>query len=399
MLRKALAAIPASERPLGGDFHDAVRALFDHGNIVALVGAPAVADTHNIDRPKAALESTATRTARRQRYQGGERLVAFADRLAITLVALAVLLPLVRRTGRTRAVLTLWLRVRRAFQPPAVAARPSSEDDRHDHRPWLWTAAVLVAAAPVVITLCFTLWHSPFAINRNFGASDGEPRQEIDPIQQIRDYRHAITFARTLSEADRERIGVWGTSYSGGHALVVGAIDRRVKCVVSQVPTISGSTAALRRLRADLVPNLLATFDTDRVARFAGEEPAKIPVVAEHEGTPCALPGQDAWNFFSQSSDRAPSYRNEITLRSAEMAREYEPGVYVPTISPTPLLMIVATEDWVTPADLALNAFESALQPKKLLLLPGGHFVPYVDRFDEASGAAAAWFREHLIAV
>lgn len=28
--------------------------------------------------------------------------------------------------------------------------------------------------------------------NRNFGASDGEPRQEIDPWQQVRDYRHAI---------------------------------------------------------------------------------------------------------------------------------------------------------------------------------------------------------------
>ena len=233
--------------------------------------------------------------------------------------------------------------------------------------------------------------------HRNFGASDGEPRQEIDPIQQIRDYRHAITFARTISEVDSERIGVWGTSYSGGHALVLGAIDRRVKCIVSQVPTISGSTAALRRLRADLVPNLLAAFDTDRENRFAGKKPAKIPVVAEDESTPCALPGQDAWNFFSQSWDRAPSYRNEITLRSAEMAREYEPGVYVPMISPTPLLMIVAKEDWVTPADLALKAFESALQPKKLILLSGGHFVPYVDRFNEASSAAAAWFREHLI--
>ena len=84
--------------------------------------------------------------------------------------------------------------------------------------------------------------------NRNFGASDGEPRQEIDPIQQIRDYRHAITFARTLSEVDRDRIAVWGTSFSGGHVLVVGAIDRRVRCVVSQVPTISGSSAALRRM-------------------------------------------------------------------------------------------------------------------------------------------------------
>lgn len=233
--------------------------------------------------------------------------------------------------------------------------------------------------------------------NRNFGASDGEPRQEIDPIQQIRDYRHAITFARTLSEVDRERIGVWGTSYSGGHALVVGAIDRRVKCVVSQVPTISGSTAASRRMRADLALNHLAAFDEDREARFAGKEPAKIPVVAEDEATPCVLPGQDAWDFFGRSGVRAPSYRNEITLRSAEMAREYEPGVYVPKISPTPLLMIVAKEDWVTPADLALNAFESALHPKKLLLLPGGHFVPYVERFNEASGAAVAWFREHLM--
>jgi len=35
--------------------------------------------------------------------------------------------------------------------------------------------------------------------NRNFGASDGEPRQEIDPWQQIRDYRDAITWASSLS--------------------------------------------------------------------------------------------------------------------------------------------------------------------------------------------------------
>jgi hypothetical protein len=36
--------------------------------------------------------------------------------------------------------------------------------------------------------------------NRNFGASDGEPRQEIDPWQQVRDDRHAITYACTLDQ-------------------------------------------------------------------------------------------------------------------------------------------------------------------------------------------------------
>src|SRR5215212_6729803 len=51
--------------------------------------------------------------------------------------------------------------------------------------------------------------------NRNCGASGGEPRQEFDPWAQIRDYRDAITFARTRPEVDSDRIGVWGTSYTG----------------------------------------------------------------------------------------------------------------------------------------------------------------------------------------
>ena len=44
--------------------------------------------------------------------------------------------------------------------------------------------------------------------NRNFSASGGEPRQEIDPWEQVRDYRDAITFAETLAETDAERIGI-----------------------------------------------------------------------------------------------------------------------------------------------------------------------------------------------
>ena len=89
--------------------------------------------------------------------------------------------------------------------------------------------------------------------NRNLGASDGEPRQEIDPWAQVRDYRDAITYARTRDEVDGDRIGVWGSSYSGAHVLVVGAIDRRVKCVVCQVPLISGHENARRLVRADLI--------------------------------------------------------------------------------------------------------------------------------------------------
>src|SRR3989441_4248503 len=124
--------------------------------------------------------------------------------------------------------------------------------------------------------------------NRNFGASDGEPRQHIDPWQQVRDYRDAITFAETVAEVDRNRIGVWGSSYSGGHVLVMGAIDRRVRCLVSQVPLISGHRNARRLIRADFIAVVQGQFDSDRRARDPGKPAAKIPVVAANPVGPGA---------------------------------------------------------------------------------------------------------------
>jgi len=234
--------------------------------------------------------------------------------------------------------------------------------------------------------------------NRNFGASDGHVRQEIDPWQQVRDYRHAITYAESLPEVDGDRIGVWGSSYSGGHVLVLGAIDRRIKCVVSQVPLISGHENFRALVRRDLVAPTLRMFEEDRRARYAGAEPAKIAVVAEDPGsTPCALPTPDSWEWFTKTAgSRAPAWRNEVTVRSLEMFTEYEPGTYVQWVSPTPLMIVVAAGDHLTPADLALAAYERALEPKELVLPPGGHFDAYVEDFEAASGAARDWFVEHL---
>jgi uncharacterized protein len=233
--------------------------------------------------------------------------------------------------------------------------------------------------------------------NRNFGASGGEPRQEIDPQRQIGDYRDAITFAETLPETDAARIGVWGSSYSGGHVLVVGAVDKRVKCVVSQVPLISGHANARRLIRADVFAGLRAMFEGDRRARYAGKPPAMLPVVSQDAAGPAALPTPDSWTWFTETGrTRAPSWKNEVTLRSVEMFLEYEPGAHIAHISPTPLMIVVALGDHLTVADEALAAYERALQPKKLVMLKGGHFDAYVKDFEAAAKPARDWFVEHL---
>lgn len=84
--------------------------------------------------------------------------------------------------------------------------------------------------------------------HRNFGDSGGAPRQDINPWQQIADWRRAISYLQARPEVDENRIGIWGTSFAGGHAIVLGATDRRLKAVVAQAPTIDGHAAGLRRV-------------------------------------------------------------------------------------------------------------------------------------------------------
>lgn len=233
--------------------------------------------------------------------------------------------------------------------------------------------------------------------HRGFGASNGEPRQEIDPWQQVRDTRHAITWMRLRPDVDRGRIGVWGSSYSGGHAVVLGAIDRRVRCVVAQVPLVSGHRNLGRLIRADQVAAQRALLDADREARFQGKPPGTIAVVSNDPEVPAALPTADSWEWFDATArERAPAWRNQVTLRSVEMLAEYEPGSFVERVAPTPLLMIVGRTDHLTPADLALEAYARAREPKRLVLLPGGHFDAYGSDFEVAAAAARDWLLEHL---
>ncbi|MGO4352622.1 alpha/beta hydrolase [Rhizobium sp. RAF36] len=231
--------------------------------------------------------------------------------------------------------------------------------------------------------------------HRNFGTSGGAQRGDIDPWQQVADWRRAISYLETRPEVDAKRIGLWGTSYAGGHAIVLGATDRRLRCIVAQVPTISGYEQGLRRVSPDALPALEGTFDIDERAQLRGEPPRRQAVVSADPSVPAAYRSQEAVDFYLQPVP-AGHWDNEVTLRSTRAARMYEPGNWISRVSPTPLLLVVAREDKITVTDVALAAYERALEPKRLVLIPGGHFTPYLNQFPMAEAAATGWFREHL---
>jgi uncharacterized protein len=231
--------------------------------------------------------------------------------------------------------------------------------------------------------------------HRNFGASDGAVRHDIDPWRQIADWRRAISFLESLPEVDADRIGVWGTSYAGGHVLVLTATDRRVRAVVAQVPTISGYAQGLRRVPPDGVATLERLFEDDERAQFRGEAPRRQQVVGDDPSVPASYRSRDAISFYLQPLPLG-AWANDVTVRSGRLARMYEPGAWIARVSPTPLLMIVALADHITLTDLGLRAYEQALEPKKLVTICGGHFDAYLGQFAVASGAATSWLRQHL---
>jgi fermentation-respiration switch protein FrsA (DUF1100 family) len=95
-----------------------------------------------------------------------------------------------------------------------------------------------------------------------------------------------------------------------------------------------------------------------------------LPVVSPDPMGPAALPTADSHAWFTETAaTHAPAWHNEVTVRSLDLFLRYDPASLITLISPTPLLMIVGLADHPTPADLALAAYERALQPKRLVIL------------------------------
>jgi hypothetical protein len=241
--------------------------------------------------------------------------------------------------------------------------------------------------------------------HRCLGASEGSPRHHIDPWQQISDCREVVTYARNLAGVDGQRLGIWGTSYSGGHALVMGATDRRIRAVVSQGATISGWRTSLRRFPGDSWGEMAKRFADDRDAVFKGAAPKLVRQMALSDedlkrsdiAIDTASPGNSGVEWIRATPpEKLTNWGNQMTLRSLELYRSYEPGAFIAQISPTPLLVITMDNDTTTPTDEILEAYNHAREPKRLKILRGGHCDLYCCKRGEATQAALAFYKEVL---
>jgi fermentation-respiration switch protein FrsA (DUF1100 family) len=227
---------------------------------------------------------------------------------------------------------------------------------------------------------------------RHLGGSDGEPRGHVLASVQLDDLRAGLAFLQQRPRVDADRLAVWGTSFGGGLALMLGALDPRVKAVVTLVPALGMAPTAAATGRLEHLGQLVVQFTARRAA---GEQPT-LPVIAP-DNQPCAMPGPEAYEWLSKQAEGAPSWRNAVTIDSLVHGLEFVPAAYMHLIAPKPLLIQAAENDAFIPVAAVKAAFARAEEPKQLDVYPCGHFEIYSPPFVyEAIDAQVEWLDEHL---
>ncbi len=198
-----------------------------------------------------------------------------------------------------------------------------------------------------------------------FTAEVLEIREVVDPIDQTTDLANVVNWVYGEPRCDRQRIGLWGSSYSGGHVVYVAARDPRVKATVSQVPALDSRPGAV-------VSEALETTFTEAAARTHGElgyPPPGARVIGNLRGAPIR-----------------------------EKLMQYAPVEDAARAKNCAMLFVLAeNEELFDNKDHGLKAYDRATGPKKLIVVPKiKHYGIYMEARKPAQQFALDWYNEHL---
>ena len=236
---------------------------------------------------------------------------------------------------------------------------------------------------------------------RSLGESEGEPRGSIVPLNQVEDFRNAISFVQRRAEVDPERVGIWGASFGGGVVIRTASVDRRVKCVVAMAPIVNGRRWLDGVWGGSRFHKLREIIEADREKRYDGEPGGHLVIGAED--LPAVLPidergGRQNARSMAERGRPLLEGTGQISIASIEKVIEWEPDRYIELVSPTPLLVVTPGQwDIMHRFDHIKEMWQRAGEPKKLIPLACEQMEVYLPPWQtRALEHAEAWFKEWL---
>jgi pimeloyl-ACP methyl ester carboxylesterase len=212
--------------------------------------------------------------------------------------------------------------------------------------------------------------------HRGFGASDGDPRLQVNPWVQARGYMDAVGLVSRLDGIDSSRVAVWGDSLSGGVACLVAAVDERIGAVVAQVPAF-GEKPPPADADGKLFRALRAAALSPDVLGFGMPIAGPLPVVSMDQiRQPSALKPLTAFRWFTEYGGRLGSeWVNDVTLALGDQPAAWQPGLCASHLE-VPVLMMVSPHEEMARANPSVCriVFDCIRGPKEWHSIGGGHF-------------------------
>jgi dienelactone hydrolase len=209
---------------------------------------------------------------------------------------------------------------------------------------------------------------------RQWGGSSGQPHEEVSVPRQREDYRTVIDWAIADPQIDATQIFIWGTSFSGLHAVEIAATDTRLRGAIAQNPLVDG-LAGTRMAEPTRLLRLFAAGVLDRLGSLLGRQPRYVPAGAA-AGQFGAVANAAAFAGLDVIRPRDGSeWHNRVAARSLLGIGAHRPVRKAADIR-CPILLVVAENDTIAPVGPALRVAERA--PKaELFRSRGDHYGVY----------------------
>ena len=228
---------------------------------------------------------------------------------------------------------------------------------------------------------------------RHFGASEGEPRQLLDIGLQLEDWRAALTYVRAIPEVDGERAVAWGTSFGGGHAIVMAAEDHALAATIAQCPFTDG-IASLRAMDPKAAARVTALAAKDVLAARVGRAPVMVATAGEPGSTALMTAPDVAPGYLGLVTDDMP-FANHVAARIGLAVGFHRPGLRLADVA-APVLLCVCHHDSVAPAEATLRHAKRSSHVE-VRTYEEGHFDIYVGpAFEQVVADQVAFLRRHV---
>jgi len=227
---------------------------------------------------------------------------------------------------------------------------------------------------------------------RHYGESGGRPRQLLSVARQLEDWRAVLAHVRADARIDTGRLGVWGSSLGGGHALSIAAEDHGIAAVAVQVPHCNAKDA----LRTVPFSAMLATTGHaffDAVIGVFGAVHT-IPILNEPGKTGAmTYPGWKAQGM--RLLPEGSGWKNEFPARSMLSVTRYSPENTADRIE-CPVCIHYGLKDVGCPP-AAAERTAGKIQNHELHAFDGDHFDVYFGALrEQIAKEQSEFFRQQM---